>query len=112
QRVLEQGVERKVTPRGVFSRGAETYGARPPAVRVGVVGAERRHLEARAPLDDEDNPELHAHGHGTAKETLDDVRRRAGGDVVVERLPPAQPIPDAAAREVWRVPAGAQPPHR
>src|SRR4029450_13829581 len=81
QRVLEQGVESKVTPRGVFSRGAETYGARPPAVHVGVVGAERRHLEAHAPLDDEDNPELHAHGHGTAKETLDDGRRRGGWGV-------------------------------
>jgi hypothetical protein len=111
QRVFEERVDREVAPAGIVVRGAEMHGAGTPAVDVRVVGAERRHLEARAALDDQDDAELRAHRDGARKETLHRLGRRAGRDVVVLRLATEQPVPDAASGEVRLVAGGAEPPH-
>ena len=108
RRILEECVDGEVAPGSVVLEGPEAHGAGPATVDVRVVGAERRHLEAAAVLEHEDDAELHAHRHGAAEETPNRLGRRAGGDVVVERLPPEQAIADAAAREEGFVPGRAQ----
>ncbi len=111
QRILEERVDGEVAPAGIVARGAEVHRARPPAVDVGVVGAEGGHLEARAVLDHEDHPELHADRHGPWEQRPHGLRPRAGRHVPVERRAAEQPVADAPPRQVGLVTGGAQPPH-
>ena len=99
---------------------AEVHGARTAAVDVGVVGAERRHLEARAALDDQDDAELRADRDGARKETPAPPRaarwsrrrspaardRAAGRGRSRRRGTPRGRRRAAAARRQWRAASG------
>src|SRR5439155_489290 len=110
QRIEEERVDREITALGVIPRRAEVDLARASAVHVGVVRPERRDLEGKAPLDDQNHPELGTHRDGPREEPLHRLGRGAGSDVEVERCAAEQLIAHAAAREVGFMAGLAQPP--
>jgi len=98
--IEEEPVDGKVPPAGICLGVAEMHGHRVAPVEVDAIGAEGRHLDLRPLQQDEDHPELDADRHRVRKQLLDAGRRRAGGNVVVERLTTEQLVADAAPGKV------------
>jgi len=87
-----------------------------PAVRVGSIAAKgcdlgHNLLVPEALLADEDHAEMRTHGKGLLEQGEDQIRWRAGRDVVVVRLAPQQQVAYTTAHEVCVVTRNAQPGH-
>src|SRR6185295_2765310 len=104
----EERVDGEVAALRVLARGAEVDAARPAAVHVGVVRAERGDLERDALLDHQDDAELRPDRDRAREERLDGLRPGAGRDVEVLRMAPEELVAHAAAGEVRLVARVAQ----
>src|SRR5262249_44711787 len=86
KRVIQQTIDREISPQHVLLRVGEYHTARVSTVDIGFIGPKGRDLKWMAPLDYEYNTKLRTNCFGSRKNSCDLVRMRACSNVVVSRL--------------------------
>ena len=111
--VHEEPVDREIAAFGILGGRRKGDAGRVPAIGIGRVGAERRHLDLTAPprSDDGDHPKRRADGEcpRPPEQRANDIRPGRGGDVVIGRRPAEELVTNTPSGPQRLIPVGAEP---
>ena len=97
--VQEESVHREIAPDGIPLGIGVDDALGMAAVQIGAVTPESRHLDFLSLLNDEDDTELSSDRNGSGEKSLDLLRSRVRGDIVIVGCQSEEPVPHASPGE-------------